>query len=101
MEPKTIVKSRATLQSLKDTSLNKYKTYDRLLTYIWQYVSENALKGETKLIYIIPDYEIRYCNFVTEEFIELVQKEYTDCFVTYVETPYAICVERSLTIDWS
>ena len=101
MEPRTIVKSRAVLQSLKNGDLSKYKTYDRLLGYIWNYVSTKALKGETQFIYIIPDYEIHYSNFVSEEFVEIVKKEYNDCTVSYIETKYAICIERALTIDWS
>ena len=101
MEPRTIVKSRAVLQSLKYGELSKYKTYDRLLGYIWNYVSTKALEGETKFVYSIPDYEIQYCSFVGEEYVELVKKEYVDCDVSYVETKYAICIERALTIDWS
>lgn len=101
MEPRTIVKSRAVLQSLKYGEMSKYKTYDRLLTYIWNYISTKALEGETQYTYIIPDYEIRYSSFVGEEFVELVQTEYVDCDVSYVETKYAICIERALRIDWS
>jgi len=101
MEPRTIVKSRAVLQSLKSGDLNKYKTYDRLLSYIWNYVSTKALNGETQFVYSIPDYEIRYSNFVGEEFAAVVQKEYTDCAVSYVETTGENYVTRALTIDWS
>ena len=101
MEPRTIVKSRAVLQSLKYGELSKYKTYDRLLSYIWNYISTKALNGETQFVYSIPDYEIQYCRFVGEEFVEIVKKEYIDCHVSYVETKHVNFIERALTIDWS
>jgi hypothetical protein len=101
MEPRTIVKSRAVLQSLKNWELSKYKTYDRLLSYIWNYVSNKALNGETQFVYSIPDYEIQYCNFVGDEFVEIVKKEYVDCDISYVETRGVNYVTRALTIDWS
>ena len=76
MEPRTIVKSRAVLQTFKNGGLNKYIAFDRLLAHIWSYVSNEAKSGKTKLVYIIPDYEVRNKDFVSEEFVELLKKEY-------------------------
>ena len=103
MEPKTIIKSRAVLQTLKNNGINKYIAFDRLLTLIWSYVSREANQGKTQFVYIIPDYEVRNKNFVSEEFMEILKVEYPDCSINYVET-YGVSgniIERALTIDWS
>lgn len=103
MEPRTIVKSRAVLQTFKNGGLNKYIAFDRLLSLIWSYVSNEAKNGKTKLVYIIPDYEVRNKDFVSEEFVDLLKKEYNDCIINYNEITgvNGNIIERALTIDWS
>jgi len=52
MEPKTLIKSRAVLQSLKGGSeLQKYQLYDDLLKHIWHGVRLEAQNGKPKHIF--------------------------------------------------
>ena len=102
MEPKTLIKSRAVLQSLKGGSeFQKYQNYDHLLQCIWRDVLRDAKMGKTNFVYILPNYAQPNTPFVIEEFEEIVKNEYPDCTVKYVETIGLKMIERAITIDWS
>jgi len=104
MEPKTLIKSRAVLQSLKGgREFQKYQLYDRLLQCIWRDVHREAQSGKTKHIFLLSEFELRNTNFASGEFVEILKNEYPDCSINYIETTGVSgnIIERALTIGWS
>ena len=104
MEPKTLIKSRAVLQSLKGGSeLQKYQLYDELLKHIWDGVRLEAQKGKPKHIFLLLEQQLRNTKFASGEFVEILKNEYPDCSINYIETTGVSgnIIERALTIDWS
>ena len=116
-EPRTLIKSREVLQSLKDRNeFNKYQTFDRLLQLIWMDIKREAEGGKTKYVFKInnnrwngniqnlPQLQnpINMMLFITE-FIEVLKKEYIDCKIEYVETKgyEDKVIEQLIVIDWS
>lgn len=102
--PKTLIKSRAVLQSLKGgREFQKYQLYDHLLERIWRDVHREASSGKTKHVFMLPAHEVINTNFASGEFVEILKNEYIDCVINYIETSGVSgnIIERALTIDWS
>lgn len=104
MEPKTLIKSRAVLQSLKGGGeFRKYQLYDNLLAGIWENVRHETQHGKTKNVSLLSEQQLRNSNFVSGEFVEILKNEYPDCSINYIETTGVSgnIIERAITIDWS
>ena len=114
-EPRTLIKSREVLQSLKDRNeFAKYQTFDRLLQEIWMDVGREAQAGKTKYVFKITNnqrihYNLPQLNnpinmtlFITD-FMDILKKEYLDCKIEYVETKgyEDKVIEQLIVIDWS
>ena len=113
-EPRTLIKSRDVLQSLKDRNeFTKYQTFDRLLQLIWYDISREAKGGKTKYIFKITNNPhmgqlpqlnnpINMTLFITD-FMDILKKEYIDCKIEYVETKgyENKVIEQIIVIDWS
>ena len=113
-EPRTLIKSREVLQSLKDRNeFTKYQTFDTLLQMIWMDVSGGAQGGNTKYVFKITNNphirQLRQLNnsinmtlFITD-FMDILKKEYIDCKIEYVETKgyEDKVIEQIIVIDWS
>ena len=116
-EPRTLIKSREVLQSLKGgKELIKYETFDLLLQKIWSDVKNEASRGNTKyifkiannrsnsIIYNLPQLEnpINMTLFITD-FMDVLKKEYIDCKIEYSETKgyEGNVIEQIIIIDWS
>ena len=116
-EPRTLIKSREVLQSLKGRyEFNKYQAFDRLQRVIWDGVKCNAEAGKTKYVFNLAN---KYWNqaiqtfpqlinsdnmrlFITD-FMDILKKEYIDCKIECVEIK-GYCdkfVEQIIVIDWS
>ena len=113
-EPRTLIKSRDVLQSLKDRNeFTKYQTFDRLLQLIWYDISREAQGGKTKYLFKITNNPhmgqlpqlnnpINMTLFITD-FMDILKKEYIDCKIEYVETKgyEDKVIEQIIVIDWS
>lgn len=113
-EPRTLIKSREVLQSLKDRNeFAKYQTFDRLLQEIWKDVGHAAQGGNTKYLFKITNNQhmrrlpqlnnpINMTLFITD-FMDILKKEYLDCKIEYVETKgyEDKVIEQLIVIDWS
>ena len=116
-EPRTLIKSREVLQSLKDRNeFTKYQTFDHLLQLIWYDISREAQGGNTKYVFKItnnqhirqfrqlnnPSIIINTTLFITD-FMDILKKEYIDCKIEYVETKgyEDKVIEQIIVIDWS
>jgi len=113
-EPRTLIKSREVLQSLKDRNeFEKYQTFDRLLQLIWTDVRNEARAGNTKYLFKINNNHwtssfthlhnpINMTLFITD-FMDILKKEYIDCKIEYVETKgyEDKVIEQIIVIDWS
>ena len=113
-EPRTLIKSREVLQSLKDRQeFTKYQTFDRLLQEIWMDISREAQAGRTKYVFKIANNQhmrnlpqlqnpINMTLFISD-FMDILKKEYIDCKIEYVETKgyEDKVIEQIIVIDWS
>ena len=115
-EPRTLIKSREVLQSLKGgKEFAKYQTFDHLLQIIWMDVKREAEAAKTKYVFKIANNRwgsigvlsqlqnpVNVLAFITE-FIEVLKKEYIDCKIEYVETKgyEDKVIEQLIVIDWS
>jgi hypothetical protein len=113
-EPRTLIKSREVLQSLKDRNeFTKYQTFDHLLQVIWRDIKQLATSGNTKYVFKItnnrwnPNIQnlsnsIDMTLFITD-FMDILKKEYIDCKIEYVETKgyEDKVIEQIIVIDWS
>jgi hypothetical protein len=116
-EPRTLIKSREVLQSLKDRNeFTKYQTFDSLLQVIWADISREAQGGKTKYLFKITNNRwgqtmqmlpqlnnpINMTLFITD-FMDILKKEYIDCKIEYVETKgyEDKVIEQIIVIDWS
>ena len=114
-EPRTLIKSREVLQSLKDRNeFAKYQTFDRLLQEIWMDVGREAQAGKTKYVFKITNNQRIHYNlpqlknpvnmtlFITD-FMDILKKEYLDCKIEYVETKgyEDKVIEQLIVVDWS
>ena len=113
-EPRTLIKSREVLQSLKDRNeFTKYQTFDHLLKVIWADISREAQGGNTKYVFKITNNPyirqlpqlnnpINMTLFITD-FMDILKKEYIDCKIEYVETKgyEDKVIEQLIVIDWS
>ena len=119
-EPRTLIKSREVLQSLKGgQEFKKYQIFDRFLQVIWEAIKTEAEAGKTKYVFKINNNYIQIMShrvnipsqlqnpvdillFITE-FIEVLKKEYIDCKIEYVETKgyEDKVIEQLIVIDWS
>jgi len=116
-EPRTLIKSREVLQSLKDRNeFQKYQAFDRLLLKIWKDISREAQGGNTKYVFKITNNHwdqtiqmlpqlnnpINMTLFITD-FMDILKKEYIDCKIEYVETKgyEDKVIEQIIVIDWS
>ena len=116
-EPRTLVKSREVLQSLKGgKEFVRYQTFDRLLQVIWEAIKREAEAGATKYVFkfinshwdptirMLPQLEnpINMTLFIMD-FMDILKKEYLDCKIEYVETKGYDdkVIERLIVIDWS
>jgi hypothetical protein len=116
-EPRTLIKSREVLQSLKDRNeFTKYQTFDHLLKVIWADISREAQGGKTKYVFKIANNRwdqilgnlpqlnnpINMTLFITD-FMDILKKEYIDCKIEYVETKgyEDKIIEQIIVIDWS
>ena len=110
-EPRTLIKSREVLQSLKDRNeFTKYQTFDHLLQVIWRDIKQLATNGNTKYVLKItknchlqnlPN-SIDMTLFITD-FMDILKKEYLDCKIEYFETKgyENKVIEQIIVIDWS
>jgi len=112
--PRTLIKSREVLQSLKGgQEIIKYEIFDRLLQKICGDVINEASRGNTKYIFKIDKNQhmrtighvqisINTILFITD-FIEVLKKEYIDCKIEYSETKgyEGKVIEQIIVIDWS
>jgi len=110
--PRTLIKSRGVLQSLKGgDELKKYEAFDRILQQIWLGVRQEAIGGRTTYIY---DYNIFFqhnrdfnnvekFNMFRLDLVTILEKEYPECSIKYVETVGygGEVVQRIIVIDWS
>lgn len=113
-EPRTLVKSREVLQSLKGgKEFVRYQTFDRLLYTIWMAIKQQAEAGNTKYVFRVDTNEqirnlsqlqnsINMTLFIMD-FMDILKKEYLDCKIEYVETKGYDdkVIERLIVIDWS
>ena len=116
-EPRTLVKSREVLQSLKGgKEFVRYQTFDTLLQVIWMDIKREAESGNTKYVFkitnshwdrtirMLPQLEnpITMTLFIMD-FMDILKKEYIDCKIEYVETKgyEDKLIERLIVIDWS
>jgi hypothetical protein len=113
-EPRTLIKSREVLQSLKDRNeFTKYQTFDHLLKVIWADISREAQGGNKKYVFKITNNQymgqlpqlknpINMTLFITD-FMDILKKEYIDCKIEYVETKgyEDKVIEQIIVIDWS
>jgi hypothetical protein len=113
-EPRTLIKSREVLQSLKDRNeFEKYQKFDHLLKLIWADISREAQGGKTKYVFKITNNShmtqipqlnnpINRTLFITD-FMDILKKEYIDCKIEYVETKgyEDKVIEQIIVIDWS
>lgn len=112
-EPRTLIKSREVLQSLKGgKEFTKYQMFDRFLQVIWDNIKQEAEAGKTKYVFKITNYTIHMLPQLQDpvnmilfinEFIEILKKEYIDCKIEYVETKgyEDKVIEQLIVIDWS
>jgi hypothetical protein len=114
-EPRTLVKSREVLQSLKGgKEFVRYQTFDTLLQVIWMDIKREAEAGKTKYVFRVdkPNKQIgslsELQNPITMtlfimDFMDILKKEYIDCKIEYVETKgyEDKLIERVIVIDWS
>ena len=112
--PRTLIKSREVLQSLKGgDELNRYQTFDHLLQVIWADIKQVATIGNTKYVFKITNIQrihnlpqlknpINMTLFITD-FMDILKKEYLDCKIEYVETKgyEDKVIEQLIVIDWS
>jgi len=110
--PRTLIKSRGVLQSLKGgDELKKYEAFDRILQLIWMDVKQQAIGGRTTYIY---DYDrfirdnrefrnLEKFNMFRLDLVTILEKEYPDCKIQYVETVGygGEIIQRIIVIDWS
>jgi len=116
-EPRTLIKSREVLQSLKGgQEFKKYQTFDGLLRVIWDDIKQEAEAGKTKYVFKIANNRwdqilgnlpqlknpINMTLFITD-FMDILKKEYIDCKIEYVETRgyENKVIEQIIVIDWS
>ena len=113
-EPRTLIKSRKVLQSLKGgDEFEKYQTFDRLLQVIWMDIKREAEAGNKKYVFKITNNPhmrrlpqlnnpINSILFITD-FMDILKKEYLDCKIEYVETKgyEDKVIEQIIVIDWS
>ena len=113
-EPRTLVKSREVLQSLKGgKEFVRYQTFDTLLQVIWRDIKREAEAGATKYVFRVDTNEhirdlrqlqnpITMTLFIMD-FMDILKKEYIDCKIEYVETKGYDdkVIERLIVIDWS
>ena len=113
-EPRTLVKSREVLQSLKGgKEFVRYQAFDTLLQVIWMDIKREAEAGKTKYVFRVDTNEqirnlsqlqnpITMTLFIMD-FMDILKKEYIDCKIEYVETKgyEDKVIERLIVIDWS
>lgn len=113
-EPRTLVKSREVLQSLKGgQEFRKYQTFHNLLLVIWMDLKREAEAGKTKYVFRVDTNQnikslplienpITMTLFIMD-FMDILKKEYIDCKIEYVETKgyEDKVIERVIVIDWS
>ena len=112
--PRTLIKSREVLQSLKGgQEIIKYETFDLLLQKIWSDIKGYASSGNTKYVFkfdknqhirMLPhtNNSINMTLFITD-FMDILKKEYIDCKIEYSETKgyEGNVIEQIIIIDWS
>jgi len=110
--PRTLIKSRGVLQSLKGgDELKKYEAFDRILQQIWLDVRQGAIGGRTTYVYdynrFIQDNRefknLERFNMFRLDLVTILEKEYPECSIKYVETVGygGEVVQRIIVIDWS
>ena len=113
-EPRTLVKSREVLQSLKGgQEFKRYQAFDALLQVIWSDIKREAEAGKTKYVFRVDTNQhirdlhqlqnpITMTLFIMD-FMDILKKEYLDCKIEYVETKGYDdkVIERLIVIDWS
>jgi len=111
-EPRTLIKSREVLQSLKGGhALKRYQQLDVWLTEIWMGVKAEAVAGNTKYIYNFAKISHTLNPFEGWEpidvfrmrMINILEKEYPNCKIDYNETKGydSKVIEQLIVIDWS
>jgi hypothetical protein len=109
--PKTLVKSRATLQALSSNSLllAKYEAFDIIINYLWIRIKAHLINEQVERQYCIHIHNLyRYTNVVftdvfISELIEVLKEEYPGVDFTYRETSGydGNILERIIVMDWS
>jgi len=116
-EPRTLIKSREVLQSLRNKyEIRKYQAFDRLQQMIWDGVKCNAEAGKTKYVFNLAN---KYWNQAIQtfpqlinsdnmrlfisDFMDILKKEYIDCKIEYVEHKgyYDKFGDQLIVIDWA
>ena len=112
-EPRTLIKSRLILQSLKGgQEFPKYQVFDRVLQQIWEGVKQEAIVGgKTTYVYnynrfLQQNYnlnDLAKFNMYRLDLVTILEKEYPDCKIQYVETVGygGEIIQRIIVIDWS
>jgi hypothetical protein len=117
-ELRSLIKSRTVLQSLKDGNGFKiYQALDKCLTEIWIGVTGEAEAGRIKYIYnfakiknnitfmsgVCESYYYETINKFRTSLINILEKEYIDCKIDYIETKGydGKVIEQLIVIDWS
>ena len=106
--PKTLVKSRETLQAMfsDPSELPRYEALDKLLNYVWIRIKALITTQQSKEEYIINLYDLERHTGPTQKYIthmiEVLKEEYPGVDFTYRETHgYEGTVLERAIMDWS
>lgn len=119
MDSRRLTKSRKNLQMFTNNylDLEKYAMFDNVLKRVWETVCEAIIHQKTSCRFN-PDnleytlfcqtYVRSYNNLITRhsvnmELLEVLQNEYPDCTIDYLETKgqEGTIVDRTFVLDWS
>ena len=119
MDSRRLKKSRKNLQEFTNNylDLEKYAMFDTVLKRVWDAVREAIINQKTtcrfnpdNLEYTLfcQTYVRSYNNLITRhsvnmELLTVLQEEYPDCTIDYLETKgqEGTIVERTFILDWS